>query len=145
MTNLKQLDKNLDTFDKIISNLTDFSEVAISLKKAQESIVTWTQEIKTIKDEVVKYVWLIDKKYEKFIKETVSAMEENKNDINKKLSNNKSEISAAVRDQGIEIERWLKNAFISKKITQWNANSIKTKKFWISIYYSRSTICLKTY
>jgi len=74
MTNLKQLDKNLDTFDKIISNLTDFSEVAVALKKAQESIVTWTQEIETIKNEVVKYVWLIDKKYEKFIKETVSAI-----------------------------------------------------------------------
>lgn len=70
MTNLKQLDKNVETFDKIINNLIDFSEIAVELKKTHESLVAWTQEIKTIK--------------------------------------------AALRDQGVEIERWIKNAFNRK-------------------------------
>lgn len=171
MTNLKQLDKNLEAFDKIIDNLNDFSEIAILLKKAQESVVTWTQELKIIKndvikhvwliekkyeefikgthltmvawaqelkktkDDMVKYVWLIDKKYKEFTKDTVSAMEANQEDINKKLSINKSEISATVRDQWIEIERWLKNAFNSKNFVLVILVIINLILNWITIVY----------
>lgn len=150
MTNLKQLDKNVDAFEEIVNNLSNFSEVSKTLKESKDTIVTWIQELKTIRDEVVKNTSSIEKKYDVFTKETkesivtwvkelteikenivkhaaliekkydkftgsmITTMEENKNDINRKLSNNKSEISAVVIDQWIATERWLRNAFNSK-------------------------------